>query len=201
MAGRGGWYGEPKRHSLAAKGILTTRKPSDIAKPVYPSLPKARYATALVRDFDSGEGKQGYAQIPDFLYHGTSAKNINQIFKEGIKSNLDPTDWTVEDKHVDDSYNNVSMARDLKDAVMFSIGSTGWTGDQAIFKIDTSKLEDRYLFARPLFGKNANEWKYFTETGIPPEAIKSVLVRRFTKDPVKGLQVTEEEIYRQQEAN
>jgi hypothetical protein len=141
MAGRGGWYGEPKRHSLAAKGILTTRKPSDIAKPVYPSLPKARYATALVRDFDSGEGKQGYAQIPDFLYHGTSAKNIDQIFKEGIKSNLDPTDWTVEDKHADDSYNNVSMARDLKDAVMFSIGSTGWTGDQAIFKIDTSKLE------------------------------------------------------------
>jgi hypothetical protein len=82
---------------------------------------------------------------------------------------------------------NISLANSMRDAVFFSVGSSGWGGDQAILEIDANMIpEDSRLFIgrRPLFGRRgAFEYKFYSKYGIPAEAISRVLIRSF---PAQG---------------
>jgi hypothetical protein len=149
--------------------------------PETPSAPGPRYATS------PETGKK--VKVPEILYHGTSIRNLPRVASEGLQVGMRPTSVTEEFEHVDDTMGNVSLARKEKDAVFFSLASAGIGGDQAILRIDTSKIPaGSHIFVRDLFDNPKGEFKVFGN--IPPEAIKEVMLRKFSQ--TRPLTVTEE---------
>ena len=177
-----GWRREPARHSLAARGVKTARP-----KPVF---------TAMARDPDTDQLKP--VSVPPILYHGTPLENLDRVLEEGIRVGTDPNPSTIEMGHEDDTWSNVSMANKLGDAIFFVVAANmsrgNIRGGQAIFEVDMTSLPDNPCGRRPLFSKPGHyEFKYYTQTAIPPSAIKRIYVRKFDGSDVFERWYTPEE--------
>ncbi len=181
MAKHTGWRKEPARHALAAKGIKT----------------KAHYHA--MASLAPGALNMKRVEVPQILYHGTSTRNLPRIMEDGISVGKDPTPMTVSDGRYGDSANNVSLANAIHDAFFFAVGSAGWLGDQAIIEVDANLIpEDSRAFVgrRNLFGRRGRyEFKFYSQYGgVPPEAIRRVLIRAREGEEIVENWYTPEEI-------
>lgn len=126
----------------------------------------------------------------DTLYHGTRIENAAAICKEGIKrgtlervGHISKHDPLVGDERVKDCIGYVNMSKNQKSAIFFACG---WGAPdqlrndhgQAIFEINSKKLEKAHMFFTDMFGAKYAEVTYLRD--VPPEAIKRVYLRKFT---------------------
>ena len=135
----------------------------------------------------------------DTLYHGTLIKNAASVCKEGIKrgeyervGEISRTDEIIgPNERIADCIGTVSMSKNQKGAIFFACAYDIMNKEgQAIFEIDPSKLDKNHMFFRDMFNKKYAEVKYIGD--IPPQAIKRVLLRKFTWEP----ELEVEETYR-----
>jgi hypothetical protein len=137
-------------------------------------------------------------KLPPYLYHGTLAKNMSGICKEGILKGTAErcSAFSKSDGFVEDCIGNVSMAKDKKHALYFAtIQSYGAFSEkrfptQAIFQIDTSRLDPDLFIVRDMYGKKNAEYKYVGD--VPNTAVASVELRKFMKDSKGGMCVIEQ---------
>lgn len=169
--------------------IGKAREGGDGGKSVVPKPQASETATSSSPRYATSPETGKQVKVPEILYHGTSIRNLPRVASEGLQVGMRPTSVTEEFEHIDDTMGNVSLARKEKDAIFFSLASAGIGGDQAILRIDTSKIPaGSHIFVRDLFDNPKGEFKVFGN--IPPEAIKEVMVRRFSQ--TRPLTVTEE---------
>ena len=131
-----------------------------------------------------------------FWYHGTTIEKAKKIIKEGLKVGK-PVSYVTQTQGFASPLTSlpVSLAKREKDAVFFASGSEHFIKEkiptQAILKIDISRLKKDLMEYSEMFERKNAELRYFDD--IPPEAIKEVLLRKFTLVNNK-LKVDEERI-------
>jgi hypothetical protein len=159
-----GWARESARHALASRGVKT-----------------AQYSkrTALARACGNA-AKQ--VKVPSRLYHGTSLENLDAILQVGLKAGFEQTSASKECGFTQD-VGWISLADNPKSAVFFSaVSMLDRHGQgQAIIEIDPDMLPEVSVLARsPLFQKHF-EYQFLGKSGIPPEAITWIQIRKFNE--------------------